>query len=142
MITMLNNSVFLVISDDVLEEYLSFSHWHMQAQLYNDSIDDCFVPMTTASKAQELDATSSVPTFTPDPHAVSELEGVAYYAGLHSRPKLVYRTSKDKWALSTGAWTVPYKRQLREVFTHPITKVWNHDLGWKVVEVLDANSVS
>jgi hypothetical protein len=33
-------------------------------------------------------------------------------------------------------------KELREVFIRPITKVWNHDLGWKVVEVMDAHTVS
>ena len=33
-------------------------------------------------------------------------------------------------------------KELCEVFTHPIAKVWNHDLGWKVVEVMDAHAVS
>ena len=29
-----------------------------------------------------------------------------------------------------------------EVFTHPITKVWDHDLAWKVVDVVGAHTVS
>ena len=33
-------------------------------------------------------------------------------------------------------------KELREVFTHPIANVWNDDLDWKVVEVMDAHAVS
>jgi len=32
-------------------------------------------------------------------------------------------------------------KELRPVFGHAINKVWNHDLGWKVVDVMDAHQV-
>lgn len=32
-------------------------------------------------------------------------------------------------------------KELREVFDHLITKVWNHDLAWKVVSVLDDHKI-
>ncbi|KAF8875613.1 hypothetical protein CPB85DRAFT_540200 [Mucidula mucida] len=133
-----------MLSDDTLDEDTSFGIQHAEAQTDKDAMDDHIFSITTASDALELggDAAPSTPSFTPDPHAVSETEGIAYYAGLHSQPRLVYRTSKEKWSLPSGPyWTRPYKKHLREVFTHPITKIWNHDLGWKVVEVLDAHTV-
>ena len=33
-------------------------------------------------------------------------------------------------------------KELCEVFAHPITKVWNRDLAWKVVDIMDALTVS
>ena len=33
-------------------------------------------------------------------------------------------------------------KELCEVFTHPITKVWDHDLAWKVVDVVGAHTIS
>lgn len=77
-----------------------------------------------------------------DPHAVSEAEAHSYYAGLPSEPLLLYRTGKVKWSPPRGPEAYRRKKELREVFTHPIAKVWNHDLGWKVVEVMDAHMVS
>jgi hypothetical protein len=78
----------------------------------------------------------------PDPHAVSNMEARFYYAGLHSRPTLLYRTGKEKWSPPRGPWAYHRLKELCEVFTHPIVQVWNHDLGWKVVNVMDAHSVS
>jgi hypothetical protein len=69
-------------------------------------------------------------------------EGRSYYAGLHSEPTLLYRTGKEQWFPPSGPEAQRRLKELGEVFTHPITKVWNHDLGWKVVEVMDAHTVS
>jgi hypothetical protein len=88
------------------------------------------------------DAASNATSYTPDPHAVSMAEAESYYAGLHSEPTLVYRTGKEQWSPPMGPEAQRRLKELREVFTHPITKVWNHDLGWKVVEVMDAHTVS
>ena len=85
---------------------------------------------------------SSVTSYTPDPRAVSEAEAQSYYAGLHSEPRLLYRTGKEKWSPPSGPEAQPRLKELREVFNHPITKSWNHDLGWRVVEVMDAHTVS
>jgi hypothetical protein len=41
-----------------------------------------------------------------------------------------------------GPETQRLLKELCEVFTHPIAKVWNHDLGWKVVKVMDTHLVS
>ena len=112
--------------------------------------DNSLSLFTTASNfpSLELDdpAANSATSYTPDPHAVSNAEAQFYYAGLHSRPTLLYRTSKEQWSRPRpGPWgPVAHLRlkELREVFRHPIVKVWNNDLGWKVVEVLDAHKVS
>ena len=78
---------------------------------------------------------------TPDPHAVSTQEAFSYYAGLPSEPMLLYRTGKQ-WHPPRGPEAQRRLKELREVFTHPIVNVWNDDLGWKVVEVMDAHAVS
>ena len=70
-------------------------------------------------------------SYTPDPHAVSKAEVKSYYAGLHSQPTLLYR-SKEQWSPPRGPEAQRRLKELREVFAHPIAKVWNHDLGWKL----------
>ena len=85
---------------------------------------------------------SSATSHTPDPHAVSEAEAQSYYAGLHSEPTLLYRTGKEQWSPPRGPEAQRRLKELCEVFTHPIANVWNHELGWKVVEVMDAHMVS
>lgn len=83
------------------------------------------------------------PTYLDNAHAVSEAEALSYYAGLHSEPVLLYRTGK-KWSPPCGPDYGVRRRpkELRQVFNHPITKAWNNDLGWRVVKVLDAHTVS
>ncbi|CAE7205656.1 unnamed protein product [Rhizoctonia solani] len=76
----------------------------------------------------------------PDAHAVSKTEAAFYYAGLHSRPRLLYRTGKEKW-LRTGPMGDSRLRDLREVFNHPLTKVWNDNLGWRVVKIMDERTI-
>ncbi|KAG9080475.1 hypothetical protein FRC06_006532 [Ceratobasidium sp. 370] len=82
-----------------------------------------------------------IPYYSPDPHAVSQAEAQSYYAGLPSEPPLVYRTGKAPW--SPPRWPEAQRRlkELRGVFDHPITKVWNRDLAWKVVSVMDDHKV-
>lgn len=77
-----------------------------------------------------------------DAHAPSEDESGLYYYGIPSRPALLYRTGKRKWFPPTGAEAYCRPKELREVFDHPLTKVWNNDLGWKVVDVMDGHAVS
>ncbi|KAH8997162.1 hypothetical protein EDB86DRAFT_3153777, partial [Lactarius hatsudake] len=43
----------------------------------------------------------------------------------------LYRTGKE-WSPPSGPEARLQLKELREVFHHPITKVWNHDLGWRV----------
>jgi hypothetical protein len=84
----------------------------------------------------------SATSYTPDPHSVSKAEAQSYYAGLHSEPMLLYRTGKEQWSPPRGPEAQRRLKELCEVFTHPITKVRNHDLGWKVVKAMDAHTVS
>ncbi|KAI0292556.1 hypothetical protein BC826DRAFT_1146247 [Russula brevipes] len=50
-------------------------------------------------------------------------------------------TTTEQWSPLSGPEAQCHLKELREVFTHPIAKVWNDDLGWKVVEVLDAHTI-
>ncbi|TFK55382.1 hypothetical protein OE88DRAFT_1709888 [Heliocybe sulcata] len=83
------------------------------------------------------DALSRV-TPTPDEHAVSEEEALHYYAGLHSEPRLLYRTGKP-WHLPVVLQAQYPRKELLEVFDHPITKVWSNGLADKVVKAMDAH---
>jgi hypothetical protein len=87
-------------------------------------------------------AASNTTSYTPDPHAVSKAEALSYYAGLPSEPVLLYRTGKEQWSPPRGPEAYRRLKELCEVFTHPIANVWNDDLCWKVVEVMDAHTVS
>jgi len=99
--------------------------------------------ITTSSSSPGFggDAMSNAPSYTPDPHAVSEAEARSYYAGLRSRPTLLYRTGKKQWSPLRAPEAYRRLKELCPVFTHPIGKVWDN-LGWKVVETMDAYKVS
>jgi hypothetical protein len=97
--------------------------------------------ITVSTSSFGGDATSSATSYTPDLHAVSKAEAQSYYAGLHSEPTLLYRTGKEQWSPPRGPEAQRRLKELCEVFTHPIAEVWNHDLGWKVVKILDTHKV-
>jgi hypothetical protein len=116
-----------VLSAEELDGYIHFARSYKEVQSSVDE-DDTTSQTITESTFFSLggDAASSATSFTYDPHAVSKAEAQSYYAGLPSEPTLIYRTGKE----------------LCEVFTHPIAKVWNHDLGWKVVKIMDTHTVN
>ncbi|KAK0207441.1 hypothetical protein IW262DRAFT_1450873 [Armillaria fumosa] len=117
-----------MVSAEFVEDCIRFAKSYEEAQSSVEE-DSIISPTTTA-------ATS----YTPDAHAVSKVEARSYYAGLHSEPTLLYRTGKP-WSPPRGPEAQRRLKELREVFNHPITKVWNHDLGWRVVKVMDAHTV-
>jgi hypothetical protein len=121
-----------VLSAEVIEEYVCFAQRYQEAQSSTDN-DAATSPTITASSAT---------SYSPDPHAVSKAEAQSYYAGLPSEPTLVYRTGKEKWSPPRGPEAQRRLKELREVFDHPIAKVWHHDLAWKVVSVMDYHKVS
>jgi hypothetical protein len=83
--------------------------------------------INSSSLGFEYDAYS----YSNDPHA-----------GLPSQPTLIYyRTGKEKCSPPKGPEAYRRLKELCEVFTHPIVEVWNEDLGWKVVSVMDAHRV-
>ena len=103
----------------------------------------CLSPATTTATLSSLgsgsDMGSSTTSHTPD---VSGEEAQFYYAGLHSGPRLLYRTGKEQWSRPTGPEAYRHLKELCEVFDHPIVEVWNHGLGWEVVKLMDAHTVS
>jgi len=132
-----------VLFAEDLVSYIPFARSYEEAQ---SSVDKDAAISLTASTLSSLgfggDAASSATSYTPDPHAVSKAEAQSYYAGLHSEPTLLYRTGKEQWSPPKGPEAQRRLKELCEVFDHPITKVWNHDLGWEVVKVMDAHTVS
>jgi hypothetical protein len=123
-----------VLSAEFIDEYIRFARSYEEAR---SSVDNPTIsPTTTASTFSSLglggDAASIATSYALDAHAVSKAEAQSYYAGLHSEPTLLYRTGKE-WSSPSGPEAQRRLKELREVFNHPITKVWNHDLGWKVV---------
>jgi hypothetical protein len=131
-----------VLSAEVLEDYIRFARSYEEAKSSVDK-DATNTPTTVSTSSLGVggDAASNDTSYTADPHAVSKAEALSYYAGLSSKPTLLYRTGKEQWSPPSGPEAQCRLKELREVFTHPITKVWNHDLGWKVVEVMDAHTV-
>ena len=131
-----------MLSADFVEACIIFARNYAQAQSLVDNGDPALSP--TFSEAESLslgDAPSSVPSSSPDPHAVSRTEALSYYAGIPSEPTLLYRAGKE-WSPPRGPEAQRCRKKLCEVFEHPIASVWNHDLGWKVIEVMDAHKVS
>jgi len=132
-----------VISAEFLDECIRFAQREAQSAVDED---DAFSPTTTTSAFSSLgfggDPASSTTSYSPDPHAVSEAEALSYYAGLPSEPTLLYRTGKQQWSPPRGPEAQRRLKELCAVFNHPIAKVWNRELAWKVVEVMDAHRVS
>ncbi|KAG7439561.1 uncharacterized protein BT62DRAFT_1055711, partial [Guyanagaster necrorhizus] len=131
------------LSAEVLEDYIRFARSYVEAQ---SSVDqDSTISLTTtmptfSSLGLSADATYSTTSYTPDAHAVSKEEAEFYYSGLHSEPRLLYRTGK-KWFPPRGPEAYRRLKELHPVFNHPITTVWNNDLGWRVVKVLDTHTI-
>jgi hypothetical protein len=138
-------SLSSVFSGDDLEDYILLAKSYEEAHRSVDE-DHTIPPTTTASALSSLElggnAASSTTSYAPDPHAVFKAEAQFYSTGLHSAPTLLYRTGKEQWSPPRGPEALRHLKELREVFTHPIAEVWNHDLGWKVVEVMDTHTVS
>ncbi len=143
MIIYTNHLVFVqcFLPEDI-EDCIRFARSYREAQSSDDREDrdnDTTSPTSNFSSLGFVgDAVSSI----PDPHDVSKAEAQSYYAGLHSEPTLLYRTGKDSGLRPGDLRPSAVLKEICEVFTHPIAKVWNNDLGWKVVEVLDAHTVS
>ncbi|KAG7451734.1 uncharacterized protein BT62DRAFT_1030868 [Guyanagaster necrorhizus] len=133
-----------MLSAEVVEDYICLAKKYEEAQSSVDR-DSTIFSTTIATAFSSLgigsNAMSSTTSYTSDAHAVSDAEAQFYYAGLHSEPTLLYRTGK-KWSPSRGLEAQCHLKELCEVFNHPIRTVWNHDLGWRVVKILDAHTVS
>ncbi|KAK0491980.1 hypothetical protein EDD18DRAFT_1311037 [Armillaria luteobubalina] len=80
-------------------------------------------------------AASSATSYTPDAHAVSKVEAESYYAGLQLLSPRCFTAHGKEWSPPRGPEAQRRLKELCEVFNHPITKIWNDDLGWRVVKV-------
>jgi hypothetical protein len=114
-----------VHSAEDLEDYIRFAKSYEEAQSSVDK-DATISPTITVSTSSSLgfggDAASSATFYTPDPHAVSRAEAQSYYAGLNSKPTLLYRTGKEQWSPPRGPEAQRRLKELCEVFAHPIAK--------------------
>lgn len=87
-----------------------------------------------------MDVCSSKRKSSQQPPRSEEAE--FYYSGLPSRPRLVSRSSTNKW---TGpCWPDAYNKpkELRPVGMHAIVDVWEDHLSHKFVQYLDSKQVS
>ncbi|KAG9075984.1 hypothetical protein FRC06_009779, partial [Ceratobasidium sp. 370] len=127
------------LSAEVIDEYirLAWSYNEAQSSAYCDTVMSAMFPHPGFGG----DAASSATSYPPDPHAVSQEEALSYYAGLPSEPRLVYRTGKERWSPPRGPEAYRRLKELREVFGHPITEVWHHDLAWKIVSIMDDHRI-
>ena len=71
----------------------------------------------------------------------SSFSSLGAASGATSQPALIYRTGKEQWAPLKGPEAYRRLKELCEVFAHPIVEVWNEELGWKVVSIMDAHQV-
>ena len=130
-----------MLSAELVEEFMHFARDYHGSIAKNDAVS----PTVTSSMFSSLgfghDAASSATSYAPDPHAVSMEEALSYYTGLPSQPALIYRTGKEKWSAPKGPEAYRRLKELLPVFTHPITGVWNEEIGWKVVSIMDAHQV-
>ena len=134
-----------VPSAEVTDGLIRFVQSYQEAQSSDDNdaaISPAITTSTSSSRGFGGNPVSSAAPYSSDPHAVSEAEAQSYYAGLPSEPILIYRTGKEQWSPPRGPEARCRLMELREVFGHPITKVWHDDLAWKVTCILDDHKVS
>ena len=135
-----------VLSAEELDGYINFARSYEESQDSDDEPEDDITSSSITESTFSLnfgdDATSDATSYVHDQHAVSQAEAQLYYAGLPSGPRLLYSTGKEQWSPPKGPEAQRRLKELCEVLTHPIAKVWDHDLGWKVVNVMDAHMVS
>ncbi|KAF9483416.1 hypothetical protein BDN70DRAFT_827708 [Pholiota conissans] len=75
----------------------------------------------------------------PSPPSFSEAQG--YYGHLPSWPKLVARTGTIPWVEPTWDNEVSGKRVLRVAGDHPIARIWEDNLAFKIHAILDETKV-
>ena len=130
-----------MLSVELVEEFMRFARDHDSSNAKNDAVSPTVTSSTFSSLGFGRDAASSPTSYTADPHAVSMEEALSYYAGLPSQPALIYRTGKEQWSAPKGPEAYRRLKELLQVFAHPIARVWNEELGWKVVSIMDAHQV-
>lgn len=134
-----------MIDEKLIEKCILYSETHQQTRDSDADEEVAISPTTTAISAFSSPGLggndkSSATFFTPDPHAVPQAEAQAYYSGLASEPRLVYRTGTP-WSPPRGPEAQRRRKELREVYNHPIVALWNGGLAWKVVEIMDSHGI-
>jgi len=125
------------MDDELIQKCIRYAKTRRPQQARDsDDDEDAFFSLGLVSNDQ-----SNPSSFTPDPHAVSQAEAQAYYSGLASEPKLVYRTGAP-WSPPHGPEAQRRRKELRGVFNHPLAALWNDGLAWEVVDIMDAKRVS
>ncbi|KAF3913030.1 hypothetical protein ABW21_db0204080 [Orbilia brochopaga] len=85
---------------------------------------------------------SDVPRIDPYPEGfVPEAEAEAYYHGIPTRPRLVYRTGTVAWSKPGGIGQYDIFKELRPVFQHRLNEIWDN-LGPKICAVHDKYNIS
>ncbi|KAH8831698.1 hypothetical protein DL96DRAFT_844183 [Flagelloscypha sp. PMI_526] len=87
-----------------------------------------------------IDSTPGDSPHASDPHAVSMDEAHTYYAGLPSRPTLLYRTG-EPWLPPCGPGAFTPHKELYPVFNHPIVDIWNNQLSSELIALLDTHKI-
>ncbi|TFY55345.1 hypothetical protein EVG20_g9354 [Dentipellis fragilis] len=119
------------ISELLLESSTRFAKQYYDAQFITYNTNN-LLPTSTGNASSDPHGR----------HAVSKAEADSFYTGLPSKPTLIYRTGADKKRVPPIGPEVQSKtKEPRPVLSHAISKVWNDDLAWKVVEILDAHQI-
>ena len=126
--------------DELIEQCITYAQTRQQTRDSDDDEEAVSSPTDTAISKLDIGADDQS-SATLDPHAVSQAEAEAYYSGLASEPKLVYRTGAP-WFPPRGPEAQRRRMELREVYNHPLVALWNDGLAWKVVDIMDAHRVS
>ncbi|TFY50570.1 hypothetical protein EVG20_g11445 [Dentipellis fragilis] len=120
------------IPEDLLQSCIRFAHDLQEARYAADDNTTSQNLTNAESASPDSDPVSA------DPHAVSKEEASRFYADLASRPTLIYRSDVERKWESRSDWQ---RKELRPVFGHSINKVWNDDLSWKVVGIMDFHKI-
>lgn len=87
-----------MLPTEVVKDCICFAKNYEEAQKSVDGEYDISLSTTTStisSLGLGGDTTSSATSYTPDAYAISEVEATSYYAGLHSKPRLLYHIGKE-----------------------------------------------
>lgn len=121
-------------------------HFLLFCHTYPFLVDSPCISFTTdntrgsPSTSSDSSSASSIASSSTPVHSLSEQEAKAYYAGLCSSPRLVYRTSTTPWMEPTGPEAYRQLKELRSVFGHKLNTVWK-DVGPNILQVLDSHGV-
>lgn len=88
-----------------------------------------------------LDSECTVPAAPTAPSPPSSIEAERYYYGIHSRPRLVARSSTNVWVKPTGPEAHLITKELGPLGSHPLRDIWEASVGPAIFEYLDSKGV-